>query len=92
MQPSPAYTIPAGRTAVVLNRNAGQVSERLAAQLAEIVPEQRVYLTDSALHSRDIVRRCVEDEVTTLFAGGGDGTIVGVLNDLAECSRQRTGW
>ena len=52
MLTSAAYTIPDGRIAVILNANAGQVNADLAARLAELVPEQRVHLTHSALHSR----------------------------------------
>ena len=82
MLPSSTYAIPDSRIAVVLNANAGQVSRALAAELATIVHEERVYLTESALHSRDILKCCVEDEISTVFAGGGDGTVVGVINDL----------
>ena len=89
MLPSAAYTIPDSRIAVILNANAGQVSRALAEDLARIVPERRVYLTESALHSRDILRRCVEDELSAVFAGGGDGTIVGVINDLHECRTEQ---
>ena len=89
MLPSAAYTIPDGRIAVILNANAGQVNADLAAQLAAIVPEQRVHLTHSALDSRDVLKKCVEDEIRTVFAGGGDGTIVGVINDLREFRSQQ---
>ena len=73
MLPSTAYTIPDSRIAVVLNANAGQVSRSLAEDLAAIVPRDRIFLTQSALHSRDILKRCVEDEIGTIFAGGGHG-------------------
>jgi diacylglycerol kinase family enzyme len=89
MLTSAAYTIPDGRIAVILNANAGQVNADLAARLAELVPEQRVHLTHSALHSRDVLKKCVEDEISTVFAGGGDGTVVGVINDLQEFRNQQ---
>ncbi len=89
MLPSSTYTLPDARVAVLLNANAGQVSQDLADQLATIVPRQQVHLTHSALHSRDVLRRCVEDGISTVFAGGGDGTLVGVLNDLDECRREQ---
>ncbi|MFT5681184.1 MAG: diacylglycerol kinase family enzyme [Myxococcota bacterium] len=89
MLPSSSYTLPDARIAVLLNANAGQVSRSLAAQLSAIVPPDRVFLTQSALHSRDILRQCVADEISTVFAGGGDGTVVGVINDLNECHRQQ---
>ncbi|MDG1480832.1 MAG: diacylglycerol kinase family protein [Myxococcota bacterium] len=89
MLPSSSYALPDARIAVLLNANAGQVSPSLAAELATIVPKDRVFLTQSALHSRDILRRCVADEISTVFAGGGDGTIVGVINDLNECHQQQ---
>ncbi|MCK6503853.1 diacylglycerol kinase [Myxococcota bacterium] len=90
MQPSPAlplapsYRLPHDNYAVVLNANAGRVTPRLTRALGEIVPRERLFLTESPEHARHVLERCVEDEVDTVFAGGGDGTIVGVINTLAE--------
>lgn len=81
---APSYRIPDPHYAVVLNANAGRVTPRLRRSLADIVPRDRLFFTESEEHAREVLSRCVEQEVGTVFAGGGDGTIVGVVNQLAS--------
>lgn len=80
----PAYTLPNDHYAVVLNGNAGRVTPRLTRALGKIVPPDRLFLTESPDHAREVLHRCVEREVGTVFAGGGDGTIVDTINTLAS--------
>lgn len=81
---APSFRLPDPNYAVVLNANAGRVTPRLTRRLAEIVPRGRLFLTESQEHAHEILHHCVEDEVDTVFAGGGDGTIVDVINTLAS--------
>ena len=71
---------------VVLNRNAGRVTPALIEQLQSQLPADRLHLTESLLHSREVLQECVEKGSETIFAGGGDGTIVDVINGLHEFS------
>ena len=71
---------------VVLNRNAGRVTS-LINQLQHQLPEGRLHLTESLFHSREVLQECVEKGTETIFAGGGDGTIVDVINGLHEFSK-----
>jgi diacylglycerol kinase family enzyme len=71
---------------VVLNRNAGRVTPALIQQLQTQLPSDRLHLTESLLHSREVLQTCVEKGSETIFAGGGDGTIVDVINGLHEFS------
>lgn len=71
---------------VVLNRNAGRVTSGLIQQLQSQLPSDRLHLTESLLHSREVLQECVEKGSETIFAGGGDGTIVDVINGLHEFS------
>lgn len=82
-----SYRLPDERYAVVLNANAGRVTEELTASIRTIIPPDRVFLTRSPEHAREVLRSCVESGVRTVFAGGGDGTIVGVINALDELRR-----
>ena len=84
---APLYRLPDERYAVLLNANAGRVTERLTAAIRGVVPPERVHLTQSPEHAREVLERCVADDIHTIFAGGGDGTIVGVINALAEIRR-----
>jgi diacylglycerol kinase family enzyme len=82
MHLAPRYLVPDHRFAVVVNANAGRVTPRVVRSLQRAVPPGRLHLTESPEHAREIVHRCVEDEVSTIFTGGGDGTIVQTLNAL----------
>ncbi len=82
MLPAPTYTLPNDRYAVILNANAGRVTPRLARALRRVVPEERLFLTESRHHARDVFRSCLDRRVTTVFAGGGDGTVVEAINTL----------
>lgn len=80
----PQLTRPHDHYAVVLNGNAGRVTPRLRKALREVVPDDRLFLTESQDHAREVLQGCVEREVRTVFAGGGDGTIVDTINTLAR--------
>ncbi|MBN1334518.1 MAG: diacylglycerol kinase [Deltaproteobacteria bacterium] len=73
---------------VVLNANAGRVTPRLARRITDVVGRERVFLTLSPDHAREVVETCVEREYGTIFAGGGDGTVVGVINLLHRLREQ----
>jgi diacylglycerol kinase family enzyme len=79
-----SVTTPNNNYAVVLNSNAGRVTNALTNRLRTIVPEERLHLTKSLLHSRDVIKECIESGCQTIFAGGGDGTIVDALNTVHE--------
>ena len=70
--------------AVVINANAGRVTNELTSALREIVPKNRLFLTKSQLHARDVIEYCVEQNMDAVFAGGGDGTIVDVINNVHD--------
>lgn len=82
MHLAPRYTVPDDRYAVVLNANAGRVTPRLVRAIQQVATKERVHLTESPDHAREVLERCVADDVKTVFAGGGDGTIVDVINTL----------
>ena len=82
--PSATYTLPDTRYAVLLNANAGRVTPRLARAVRRVASPQRVHLSESPEHAREILHKCVEDEIGTVFAGGGGGTIVDVINTISD--------
>ncbi len=81
---APGFRLPDEHFAVVLNANAGRVTPRLRRAMSDLVPRDRLFFTESPEHAREVLEGCVEREVDTVFAGGGDGTIVGVINTLDE--------
>lgn len=76
--------VPQGPFGVVLNANAGRVTPRLASAIRRVVNTDHVFLTESKDHSEEVLRLCVEREYSTVFAGGGDGTIVDAINTLSR--------
>ena len=90
MHLAPRYTVPDDRYAVILNANAGRVTPRLVRAIEQVATKERVHLTESQDHAREVIQRCVEDEVQTVFAGGGDGTIVDVINTLDQLRTDAT--
>ena len=78
------HYIPSENYAVILNKNAGRVNNSLIEKLAPFVPKGSLKLSESQLHARDIVHELVNDGVETIFAGGGDGTIVDTINNVYD--------
>jgi diacylglycerol kinase family enzyme len=73
-----------GRFAVVLNRNAKKVTERVEEISGEIVPPEDLFLSSSAEDSEEIARTIIERQYEAVFAGGGDGTVMHLINQLAR--------
>jgi diacylglycerol kinase family enzyme len=69
---------------VVLNANAGGVTPRLARRIERVVGAEHVFLSRSEEHAREILQLCLERGYRTVFAGGGDGTILQAVNTLRE--------
>ncbi len=82
MLPVPTYTLPDDNYAVVLNANAGRVNGRLTRSVEQVVPHDRLFFTESPEHADEVFQHCIRREVGTVFAGGGDGTIIGAINAL----------
>jgi diacylglycerol kinase family enzyme len=81
MHPQPHHPTD-GRFGVILNANAGRVTRALARRVRRTVGEDRVFLTTSQEHANQALLTCIERGYKTVFAGGGDGTIVDTINSL----------
>jgi diacylglycerol kinase family enzyme len=73
-----------GRFAVVLNRNAKRVTDKIEELSGEIVRPDDLFLSSSAEESEQIAATLIERGYETVFAGGGDGTVMHLINQLAE--------
>jgi len=76
------YRVPAGRTGVMLNANAGRVRRSTARAIARACPDATIFWTRSMEEAEDAVEAAIESNIDTLFAGGGDGTIIDLCNRL----------
>ena len=86
----PASHAPSGPAGVVLNRNAGRVTRALARRVQGIVGADHVFLTESPEHAEEVLGLCVEREYKTVFAGGGDGTVIDTINTLERLRSARS--
>jgi diacylglycerol kinase family enzyme len=77
------------RVAVIVNENARGVRARVIDELAELVPPHDLYVSSSLDHSRQIAAKVVERAYDTVLFGGGDGTFVQCLSDVAAEARRR---
>jgi len=76
--------LPTGRTAVLLNANARQVSERVRRGLSRIVPPEDLFFSRSDEEARHIAETVVARRYGTVFTGGGDGTFVRWVNSILD--------
>jgi diacylglycerol kinase family enzyme len=77
------------RVAVIVNENARGVRRRVIDDLAELVPPHDLYVSSNLDHSRQIAAKVVERAYDTVLFGGGDGTFVQCLSDVAAEARRR---
>lgn len=68
--------------AVILNQNARKVTPKVVRALRALVPAEHLYLSASPDEARAMVRDIVAKGYTHVFSGGGDGTFVGLVNEL----------
>lgn len=72
-----------GRFAVVLNMNAKKVTQEVEEISSELVPPEDLFLSASQEDSKRIAETIIARGYETVFAGGGDGTVMGVINELS---------
>src|SRR5581483_10876557 len=76
------------RLAVIVNQNARGVRREVVERLGRLVPERDLFLSRDVSHSRDIARTVVERGYEAVLFGGGDGTFVQCLSDIAGEARR----
>ncbi len=71
-----------GRTAIILNRNAKRVGERVRRRIVEAAPGADVFFTESLDQARFVTRRVLDGGYGTVVTGGGDGTVANTIGEL----------
>jgi diacylglycerol kinase family enzyme len=79
----------ANQVAVLLNRNAKRVNDRVVRNVHQWVPSHQVYATGSEEEAVAAVRDILDRGYTSVFAGGGDGTVMSLVNTLNKEAGQR---
>lgn len=73
-----------GRYAVMLNANAKRWTGELHQSVLRWVPSKDLYLTDDFRQAERTVDRLLAEGYEAIFTGGGDGTIVYLMNAIEE--------
>jgi diacylglycerol kinase family enzyme len=76
------------RVAVILNQQARGVRPEVVERLGRLVPQRDLYVSRDLDHSREIARMVVERAYDGVLFGGGDGTFVQCLSDIAGEARR----
>ncbi|OGQ89940.1 MAG: hypothetical protein A2289_11145 [Deltaproteobacteria bacterium RIFOXYA12_FULL_58_15] len=80
------------RIAVLLNRNARHVTDRVRRRLAHIVGKEHVFETRSIDEAEEFSREVVQRGYGTIVSGGGDGTLMRVVNLVQRYVRESNDW
>ena len=72
----------AGAFGIYLNANARRVSPEVVARIEELVHPDDIFYCSAASDARIYAARILERGYPTVFTGGGDGTVVGLINAL----------
>ena len=70
--------------AVVLNKNAKSVNAPIQKMIAQLVPPDHVFVSESRDHGREIAHEIVDRGYRTVATAGGDGTFVTCVSDIFE--------
>lgn len=74
------------RVAVILNQNARGVRPEVLERLGRLVPERDLFVSRSVSDSAKIARAVVAQAYDGVLFGGGDGTFVQCLSDIASAA------
>ena len=70
--------------AVLLNANAKRVSGAIREMVSEVVDPEDIYYSSSQEESGRITQQIVDKGYSTVFAGGGDGTVIDFMDRISR--------
>lgn len=90
--PLPAAAPDPGRVAVLLNRNARKVSDRLARRMEEVVGTGNLFYSRNLEEAEAYAREIVQRGYGTVVCGGGDGTLARTVNLVHRYVTEANAW
>ena len=81
-----------GRVAVVLNANARRVTRGVLRRIWRLMGKDHVYFSRSMEEAEAFVREIVQKGYGTILCGGGDGTLINVINILHHYIDESNHW
>ena len=80
------------KIAVLLNRNAKQVSDAIVKRVERIVGRDHVYYSRSLEEGEAFAREIVQKGYGTIVSGGGDGTLSQTINMIHRYIKESNQW
>jgi len=80
------------KIAVLLNRNARQVNDKLVAKIEKIVGSDHVFYSHSLAEAEAFAREIVQGGYGTVISGGGDGTLCQTVNMINRYVEESNRW
>lgn len=79
---------PNSQIAVVLNRHARRFRPKLLKKFGSVLSPEHLYVSGDFEHSRQIARTLIERQYRGVLVGGGDGTFVRCVTDIAQAAQE----
>lgn len=80
------------KVAVLLNRNARRVTDRLARKMERLVGSDNLYYSQSLEEAEAFTREIVQRNYGTVVCGGGDGTLMNSVKLVQNYVREANDW
>ena len=78
--------------AVLLNRNARLVTDKLVRKIERLVGRDHVYYSRSLEEAEAFTREIIQKNYGTIACGGGDGTLTGTVNFVQRYINEANRW
>ncbi len=88
----PTQNLATERVAVMLNHNANRVNDRLHRRLKNLVPASDLFYSHSLEEAEEFARHIVQAGYGTIISGGGDGTLVNIVNQVCRYIDEANDW
>ena len=97
VQPKPLSDLPSqkpdpSKIAVLLNRNARRVTDRVMRKIEQIAGSENVYYSRNLDEAEAFCREIVQKGYGTVACGGGDGTLSGAINMIRTYVDEANAW
>ena len=75
------------RSAFLLNANAKNVNAKVIGKLASIIPFKDLFYCRNSEDSEHYIRKILKRGYGKVFSGGGDGTLVNIMNTIDRIAK-----
>ena len=88
-QPNPIWGGDPDKVAIILNRNAKRVGDKVRERVVATAPGADVFFTESLEQASTVTRRIVDAGYGTVITGGGDGTVANTIGEILRVADEQ---